>query len=178
MCQFRNDELFVKDGKPYPLVGGRLRVAHEENEVLSIKTDLIQFDPLVYAVVKSEVVTSKGTFTAHGTSSFGKDEELVESLLEVAETRAISRALRVAGYGVEFTGLEEVSGRNLDTNKKSKGLSSASEPQINAIEKIAAIKQWNPLECVNRILKVEVKSLNELSKKDATKVITKMKAVA
>jgi len=178
VCHFRKEELVEYDGKVFPLVGGKLRIAHEENNKLLITSEVITFTVLEQAVVKTTLEVDKGVFSAYGSSSCIKDADMVESLLEVAETRAISRALRFAGYGVEFTGMEEISDRDIGTNKKSKILSSASEPQINAIEKIAAIKQWNPLECVNRILKVEVKSLNELSKKDATKVITKMKAVA
>ena len=38
-----------------------------------------------------------------------RDARLAESLIELAETRSIARALRFAGFGLEFTGAEEVS---------------------------------------------------------------------
>ena len=94
--EFRSDELVTKNVKSYPVVGGRLRVAHDANPALSIKTEFIQFEPSISAVIKAELITEKGTFTAYGASSVSKDERLSESLLELAETRAIARALRFA----------------------------------------------------------------------------------
>jgi phage repressor protein C with HTH and peptisase S24 domain len=48
--QFRDDEIIVltenRDGKMvkniYPKIGGRLRLAHEENDQLSITTEIIK----------------------------------------------------------------------------------------------------------------------------------------
>ena len=37
-----------------------------------------------------------------------RDTRLAESLIELAEKRSIARALRFAGYGVEYAGPEEV----------------------------------------------------------------------
>ena len=108
MSQFKPEELISKNGKKYPVVGGRLRVAHGENQALSITTDLIQFEPMSHATVKASVTTEKGVFSAYGAASASKDDRLVDSLLELAETRAIARALRFAGYGVEYTGVEEI----------------------------------------------------------------------
>ncbi|MGO9571871.1 MAG: hypothetical protein ACLP5H_30470, partial [Desulfomonilaceae bacterium] len=45
----------------------------------------------------------------YGTANNQRDERLAESLVELAETRSIARALRFAGYGMEYTGAEEVS---------------------------------------------------------------------
>jgi len=52
---------------------------------------------------------------------------LALSLLELAETRCIARALRFAGYGVEMTGAEEISHLldNGNGDGSSKGTSSA-----------------------------------------------------
>jgi hypothetical protein len=50
--QFRDDEIIIleqlRDGKMvkniYPKIGGRLRLAHEENDQLSMTTEIIRYD--------------------------------------------------------------------------------------------------------------------------------------
>jgi len=113
---FREDELVsrkVKVGnewqtRTYPVVGGRLRILHENNDNLSIQTEVIRLDN-DFAVVKAAVESRKGKFTGTGTASAQRDARLADSLVELAETRAIARALRFGGIGVEYTGAEEVS---------------------------------------------------------------------
>lgn len=113
---FRDDELVsrrIKVGndwqtKVFPVVGGRLRLAHEENQNLSIQTEMVNWDGQ-YAVFKCCAVTGKGQFLGYGTANSQRDARLAESLIELAETRSIARALRFAGYGMEYTGAEEVS---------------------------------------------------------------------
>jgi hypothetical protein len=92
----------------FPVVGGRLRLAHEENKTLSLQTEMVSWDGQ-YAVFKCSAVTTKGQFVGYGTANAQRDERLAESLIEVAETRSVARALRFAGYGLEYTGAEEVS---------------------------------------------------------------------
>jgi hypothetical protein len=92
----------------FPVVGARLRLAHEENQNLSLQTELINWDGK-YAVVKCCAVTGKGQFIGYGTANSQRDFEFCESLIELAETRSIARALRFAGFGVEYCGAEEVS---------------------------------------------------------------------
>jgi len=92
----------------YPKVGGRLRLAHGENGKLSITTEIVHYDEKV-AVVKASAKTSKGEFVGHGMSSVERDERIAPAILELAETRAIARSLRFAGYGVEFCSAEEIS---------------------------------------------------------------------
>ncbi len=106
--QFRPDELVIIRGQEYPKVAGRLRLAHEFNESLNITTEIIQYDGKV-AVIKSICNTAKGSFTGLGMASVERDVKLASAILELAETRAIARSLRFAGYGVEFTGAEEMS---------------------------------------------------------------------
>lgn len=89
----------------FPKVGGRLRLAHEDNETLSIETTLIRFDDNV-AVVSARCSTMKGDFHGMGTASLERDRRLSQSLLELAETRAISRALRFGGYGFQLSAEE------------------------------------------------------------------------
>jgi len=64
--QFRDDEILVldqlRDGKwvknIFPKIGGRLRLAHEANEQLSITTESIKYDENL-AVVKAVSSTMK-----------------------------------------------------------------------------------------------------------------------
>jgi len=115
---FRDDEMVIlshydkKQGRwvetEYPKVGGRLRLAHEDNEQLSITTEVIQYDGNV-AVVKACAKTKKGEFTGLGMASVERDAKIAPAILELAETRSIARCLRFAGYGVEYCGAEEVS---------------------------------------------------------------------
>jgi len=108
---FKSDEIVSMKGKEYPVVGGRLRLAHEDG-IDGITTQIIQFEPNDFAVVSARITlsteNSSRPFTGHGVASARKDARLIDSLLELAETRAIARALRFAGYGVEYTGAEEL----------------------------------------------------------------------
>ncbi len=95
----------------YPKVGGRLRLAHELNGTMDISTGIIKYDGKL-AVVKALCSTDKGSFSGIGMASIEKDEKLAPAILELAETRAIARSLRFAGYGVEYCSAEEVSHLN------------------------------------------------------------------
>ena len=116
--QFREDEIalirhFDKHRQEwvinvYPKIGGRLRLAHEENEALSIETDVIKYDENI-AVVCAVSTTVKGSFKGIGMASVERDQKIAPAILELAETRAIARSLRFAGYGVEYCSAEEVS---------------------------------------------------------------------
>jgi hypothetical protein len=113
---FREEELVSRRVKVngewltriFPVVGGRLRLAHEENQSLNLQTEMVSWDGQ-YAVFKCSAVTNKGQFVGYGTANSQRDAKLAESLIELAETRSVARALRFAGFGLEFTGAEEVS---------------------------------------------------------------------
>ncbi len=94
--------------KTFPVVGGRLRILHENNDDLSIQTEIIRLEN-DFAMVKAAVESNKGKFNGTGTASVQRDAKLADSLVELAETRAIARVLRFGGIGVEYTGAEEVS---------------------------------------------------------------------
>ena len=112
---FREDELIsrkVKVGnewqtRVFPVVGGRLRILHENNDHLSIQTEIVSLEP-DFAVVKAAVECEKGKFNGTGTASSQRDAHLADSLVELAETRAIARALRFGGIGVEYASAEEI----------------------------------------------------------------------
>ncbi|MBM3300237.1 MAG: hypothetical protein FJY85_09810, partial [Deltaproteobacteria bacterium] len=114
--QFREDELVsrrVKVGQEwqtrvFPVVGGRLRILHENNDHISIQTDIVRMEQ-DFVVVRASVESQRGKFSGTGTASAQRDARLADSLVELAETRAIARALRFGGIGVEYTGAEEVS---------------------------------------------------------------------
>jgi len=113
---FREDELVsrrVKVGQEwqtriFPIIGGRLRILHENNDQLSIQTEIIRLDN-DFVVVRAAIESQRGRFSGTGTASGQRDARLADSLVELAETRAIARALRFGGIGVEYTGAEEVS---------------------------------------------------------------------
>ena len=116
--QFRDDEIVIMthwDKKEekwvksiFPKVGGRLRLAHEDNEQMSITTEIVRYDESV-AVVRAVTTTSKGSFPGIGMASAERDHTIAPAILELAETRAIARSLRFAGYGVEYCSAEEIS---------------------------------------------------------------------
>ena len=116
--QFRDDEIVIMthwDKKEekwvksiFPKVGGRLRLAHEDNEQMSITTEMVRYDENI-AVVRAVTTTSKGSFPGIGMASAERDNTIAPAILELAETRAIARSLRFAGYGVEYCSAEEIS---------------------------------------------------------------------
>ena len=115
--QFREDEIanirrWDKERNeytysPFPKIAGRLRLAHEANETLSIETEIIRYDEKV-AVVVAVSKTSKGSFKGIGMAGIERDAKLAHAILELAETRSIARSLRFAGYGIEYTSAEEM----------------------------------------------------------------------
>ena len=116
--QFREDEIVILthwDKREqawvksiHPKIAGRLRLAHEDNEQLSITSEVVNYDGNI-AVVKVVSTTTKGDFPGLGMSSIERDKTIAPAILELAETRAIARSLRFAGYGVEYCSAEEIS---------------------------------------------------------------------
>jgi len=116
--QFREDEIVILthyDKREdrwvksiHPKIAGRLRLAHEDNEQLSITSEIVTYDGSI-AVVKAVSSIRKGCFPGLGMSSVERDNSIAPAILELAETRAIARSLRFAGYGVEYCSAEEIS---------------------------------------------------------------------
>ena len=116
--QFREDEIItmvhwdkqigVQVSTPYPKIGGRLRIAHENNDQLSIATKVFSYDGQV-AVVVATTTTDKGSYNGVGMASVERDAKIAPAILELAESRAIARSLRFCGIGVEYCGAEEIS---------------------------------------------------------------------
>ena len=179
---FKNEELVKVQGKIYPVVGGRLRLAHDENKNLSIETSVVQYNE-ESTVVQAAVKTGKGTFNGLGNASVKRDKVLSNAILELAETRAIARALRFAGYGVEYTGFEEVGeGKNISEEKQilqaeeQKNSEAATKTQINTIFAIAKNLNISNDELRDLIQDKTGKSFSkDLSKNDASKIIRMLK---
>ncbi|MDF2520604.1 MAG: hypothetical protein K0R84_1232 [Clostridia bacterium] len=187
LSNFRNEELVKVQGKTYPIVGGRLRLAHEENKLLSIETSVLYYND-ESTVVHAHIKTEKGTFAGLGNASVKRDRVLANAILELAETRAIARALRFAGYGVEFTGFEEVTEpRSMtaedqgpeeikDIRELKQVEANATKTQLNAIFSLAqSIKMTND-ELRKTMQDMTGKSYSkDLSKKDASEIINLLK---
>ena len=185
LSTFRNEELVKVQGKIYPVVGGRLRLAHDENKNLSIETSVVQYTEEA-TVIQAAVRTEKGTFTGLGNASTKRDRVLSNAILELAETRAIARALRFAGYGVEFTGFEEVGeAKNQSTEEQHEQAEEQKKPdiatkaQINTIFSIAKNLNMSNDELRDLIQDKTGKSFSkDLSKRDASQIINILKEKA
>lgn len=198
LSNFRNEELVKVQGKTYPVVGGRLRLAHDENKLLSIETSVLYYND-DSTVVHAHIKTEKGTFAGLGNASAKRDRVLANAILELAETRAIARALRFAGYGVEFTGYEEVTQpKNLtaeddggeeikdirDLKKEARSQehdqapveTNATKAQLNAIFALAQSINMTNDELRKTMQDLTGKSYSkDLSKKDASEIINLLK---
>ena len=99
---FREDELVsrrVKVGnewqtRVFPIIGGRLRILHENNDHLSIQTEIVRLDS-DFVVVRAAVESQRGKFNGTGTASGQRDARLADSLVELAETRAIAQGASI-----------------------------------------------------------------------------------
>lgn len=186
---FKNDELVKVQGKSFPVVGGRLRLAHDENKLLSIETSVLYYND-ESTVVHAHVKTEKGTFAGLGNASAKRDRKLANAILELAETRAIARALRFAGYGVEYTGYEEVTDSKAITaedeqEKEIKDIRELNQPdinvtatkaQLNAIFSLAQNVNMTNEELRKTMQDLTGKSYSkDLSKKDAGEIINLLK---
>jgi hypothetical protein len=201
---FREDEIVIMSHvdkrtgevvtRPYPKVGGRLRLAHEENGNLSISSEIIRYEENV-AVVKARATTSKGTFNGLGMASLERDQQIAPAILELAETRAIARSLRFAGYGVEYCSAEEVShlengglieqtgGSESPSSEEGKeGENEAQNPQdarltskqLNYLKKLARDRRMTDKELRTKTMEAYKKQPEYLTKKEASELIDQL----
>jgi hypothetical protein len=196
---FRDEELVSRkmngQQKSFPVVGGRLRLAHDENERLSLQTELVNWDGQ-YAVFKCMAITTKGQFVGYGTANSQRDARLSESLIELAETRSVARALRFAGYGMEYTGAEEVShvagaeqGQTAnkttapifkETDKQNEteskpqayGIGLATQSQCRALYALTKKAQYTDQDIQSLLSPLNATTFQELTRESASKLIT------
>jgi hypothetical protein len=198
---FREDELISRklngQTRVFPVVGGRLRLAHEENKNLNLQTEMVSWDGQ-YAIFKCSAVTNKGQFVGYGTANSQRDARLAESLIELAETRSVARALRFAGFGLEFTGAEEVSHvtaaepeKEQNTNKEAapvfpesngeskpeakpagNGNGKATQAQCRALYALTKRAQYTDQDIESMLRPMNAATFQELSRESASQLIT------
>ncbi|MBI5250203.1 MAG: hypothetical protein HY912_11975 [Desulfomonile tiedjei] len=171
---FREDELVsrkVKVGNEwqtriFPIIGGRLRLAHENNDNLSIQTEIVKLET-DFVVVRAAVESQRGKFNGTGTASGQRDAKLADSLVELAETRAIARALRFGGIGVEYTGAEEVSHVVVSEPEREQTLNKEPAKAFPVPQSCAAGREESkPQHCGNgRVTSAQLRALWALTKK-------------
>jgi hypothetical protein len=179
---FREDELVSRKVKingqwqirTFPVVGARLRILHESNDQLSIRTKILRLEP-DFVVIRAAAETTKGKFNGTGTASTQRDARLADSLVELAETRAIARALRFSGVGCEYTSAEEVSHlantepeQEQTTGKESKPLfqEGNGDDKADAPNGVTVTGGSKPQSCGNgKATQAQVRALYALGKK-------------
>lgn len=169
--------------KVLPVVGGRLRLAHEGNQHLNLQTEMVSLDGH-YAIFKCSAVTSKGQFVGYGTANSQRDARLAESLVELAETRSVARALRFAGFGLEFTSAEEASHvaaaeleRVQNSNKEPapvfpEGNGKATQAQCRALFALTKSAQYIEQDVEALLRPLNVSTFQELTRESASLSIT------
>ncbi len=85
-----------------------MRILHENYDHLGIQTEIVRLDN-DFVVVNAAIENQRGKFNGTGIASSQRDVRLADSLVGLAETRAIAGAMRFGGIGVEYTGAEDVS---------------------------------------------------------------------
>lgn len=115
----------------YPTFSGRLRVARLTFPDLKVRTRIVKGDLRVAAVVQAFCEGTTGTNTTRGCGTGTADKlgdgRLLDSLIELAETRAIGRALRSMGVGSDMAGAEEMDREGI----RQEGLSRARDDRDN-----------------------------------------------
>lgn len=161
-----NEHMIPLKGKDYLQVCWRLVWLNEEHPDWSIETEIQTFDPdnkfcLYKAIIKDDAGRVKST--AHG-SETAKD---FPDYIEKAETKAIGRALAIAGYGTQFApDIEELDNADnerladapVDRSKKK-----AAAPKATAQAKLVCTK------CGNEITKWGKLSPEAVAKKTTDK---------
>ena len=198
---FREDEIVIMSHldkrtgevvtRPYPKVGGRLRLAHEENGNLNISTEIIRYEENV-AVVRALATTKKGYFNGLGMASLERDQRIAPAILELAETRAIARSLRFVGYGVEYCSAEEVSHLengglieqdvkpSEESEKTNEGESHDSQDarltskQLNYLKRLARDRRMTDKELRTKTMEDYKKQPEYLTKREASELIDQL----
>jgi len=174
--------------RTFPVVGGRLRLAHETNDRLCIETELLKLETDM-VVAKATVETDKGRYCGTGTASAQRDARLADSLVELAETRAIARALRFGGFGVEYCSAEEVShlsdtepatakpkepGSNRKSTQRSANNGRATTAQVRALYALTRKAGYTQEDISHMLSSLDASTFEDLSREAASRLITSL----
>jgi len=177
--QFKETELVDS----YPRVGGKLRLLYEEYPSYGAPNDIdrdIEINSKVievgvdHAIVRVKLVVSHGIFYASGSSDASRDASFSTAFTEIAETRALARALRFAGYGAEKAGAEEVPSK--ERKAKQESVAEISPKELKEIkELIMRIQATTNREGIKAIVKdiKKGKDLKDTQQKYVATIIKK-----
>jgi hypothetical protein len=184
--QFRGDEIVIMSHvdkrtgevvtRPYPKVGGRLRLAHEENGSLSISTEIIRYEENV-AVVKAQATTSKGTFNGLGMASLERDQQIAPAILELAETNGgLIEQIGESGSSIQDLddkGSEKPAkeGENDGQNSQDARLTSK---QLNYLKRLARDRRMTDKELRTKTMEAYKKQPEYLTKREASELIDQL----
>lgn len=187
--QFREGEVVIlENGDEFPKIAGRLRLLHETSEHVEVQSQILT-DTEIRAVVKSTVKSDGGLFEGIGSANADEDTDFLGCLVELAQTRSLSRALRWAGYGLDSCGIEEIrkplghekpsrSETAPATTRPSQKQDLISQPQIKLIYTLAKSLRMGQDDVFEMILaQFQTREIEELSKKEASETITHLKSL-
>jgi hypothetical protein len=199
--QFRDDEVVVRRSKingewtenKYIKIGGKLRILHQENEHVSINTEMLKLEA-DWVVCRATVVTAKGTFTGTGVATLKMDARIGDAIVSLSETRAIARACRHAGYAMDSCGAEELttpeqesetvdkqmhsrnSGREVTSEAETKpangGTGKATSAQCRALNALAKRANYTGDDIDSLLRPLNAATFQELTRESASKLIS------
>ncbi len=167
------DRRFIIDrqGKPFVLMAGLLDLAHQDGLDLieTHQTQVASDDNGMIHIFRAIAHTQRGTFTGHGSAGPANVSRIMLThTLELAETRAIGRALRFA-TNIGMTTFEELGddaiGSDLDEDRSvSKGgLPSEPPPRSEPVRPPPPIPDRRP-DNVNLVTPAQVRAIYAIAK--------------
>lgn len=175
-------------GKFYKTVSERLQEFHTDHKDGSVITQLLSCEDKNTFMFKAEVSFKGGEttriFTGHASETAGEGYINKTSALENAETSSIGRALASAGYaGSEFASANEVENAQRQPKSNSTLPNTATKTNGDKItppqeRMIKALLDKVGMTTDQFLKEHNIQSLQDLSKRQASEVITDLKGVS